>query len=80
MHDEEDWINAFVMDPGWVQTDMGQTGAIGLGFESAPCEYFCSSVLAHGFGFYQHVVPSQVLSESILYYHGRGNAVLTLWT
>lgn len=24
------------MDPGWVQTELGQAGAKGLGFESAP--------------------------------------------
>ncbi|KAJ4299343.1 hypothetical protein N0V90_004588 [Kalmusia sp. IMI 367209] len=33
---EDAWLNAFSMDPGWVQTDLGQAGAKGLGFESAP--------------------------------------------
>lgn len=35
MHAEDSWLNAFVMDPGFVQTDMGQAGAKGLGMESA---------------------------------------------
>ncbi|XXH02710.1 hypothetical protein Hte_009095 [Hypoxylon texense] len=29
---EDDWLNAFVLGPGWVQTDLGNAGAKGLGF------------------------------------------------
>ncbi|KAI4866160.1 hypothetical protein F4820DRAFT_417748 [Hypoxylon rubiginosum] len=29
---EDDWLNAFVLGPGWVQTDLGNAGARGLGF------------------------------------------------
>ncbi|KAF1976720.1 hypothetical protein BU23DRAFT_11402 [Bimuria novae-zelandiae CBS 107.79] len=36
MHTEETWLNAINLDPGWVQTDLGQAGAKGLGFETAP--------------------------------------------
>jgi norsolorinic acid ketoreductase len=32
---EEDWLNAWVLNPGWVQTDLGNTGARALGLESA---------------------------------------------
>ena len=35
MHAEDPWLNAFAMDPGFVQTDMGQAGARGLGLENA---------------------------------------------
>ncbi|KAJ5326050.1 hypothetical protein MYU51_010809 [Penicillium brevicompactum] len=33
---EDEWLNAFVIDPGWVQTDMGNRAAKGWGYESAP--------------------------------------------
>ncbi|KAK6952028.1 hypothetical protein Daesc_006554 [Daldinia eschscholtzii] len=33
---ENDWLNAFVMGPGWVQTELGNTGARGLGMDQAP--------------------------------------------
>ncbi|KAI1770969.1 hypothetical protein F4818DRAFT_430736 [Hypoxylon cercidicola] len=33
---EDPWLNCFVIDPGWVQTDMGNTAAHGWGMESAP--------------------------------------------
>lgn len=33
---EDEWLNAFVLDPGWVQTEMGNASAVGWGFESAP--------------------------------------------
>ncbi|KAI2637737.1 NAD(P)-binding protein [Hypomontagnella submonticulosa] len=33
---EDEWLNCFVMDPGWVQTELGNTGARGLGLEEAP--------------------------------------------
>ncbi|KAK1143629.1 hypothetical protein N8T08_006239 [Aspergillus melleus] len=33
---EDEWLNAFVIDPGWVQTDMGNGAAQGWGLESAP--------------------------------------------
>lgn len=36
LHAEEPWLNSFSMNPGWVQTDLGQAGAIGLGLDSAP--------------------------------------------
>lgn len=29
---EDPWLNAFVMAPGFVQTDLGNAGARGLGF------------------------------------------------
>ncbi|KAK7917541.1 hypothetical protein PG985_011149 [Apiospora marii] len=32
---EDDWLNAFVLDPGWVQTDLGDRGARSLGLEKA---------------------------------------------
>lgn len=32
---EDEWLNAFVLCPGWVQTDLGNEGARGLGFEKA---------------------------------------------
>ncbi|KAI1766298.1 hypothetical protein GGR53DRAFT_464534 [Hypoxylon sp. FL1150] len=32
---EDDWLNAPVLVPGWVQTDLGNAGAVGLGFEKA---------------------------------------------
>ncbi|KAF2684100.1 NAD(P)-binding protein [Lentithecium fluviatile CBS 122367] len=33
---EEDRIAAIVLDPGWVQTEMGNSGAVALGLECAP--------------------------------------------
>ncbi|KAJ5775216.1 uncharacterized protein N7511_000227 [Penicillium nucicola] len=33
---EDEWLNTFVLDPGWVQTDMGNGAAKGWGIESAP--------------------------------------------
>ncbi|RYP12041.1 hypothetical protein DL765_007501 [Monosporascus sp. GIB2] len=33
---EDKWLNTFILDPGWVQTDMGSTAAKGLGVEEAP--------------------------------------------
>lgn len=33
---EEEWLNAFVLDPGWVQTDMGNAAAQLWGMEEAP--------------------------------------------
>ncbi|KAF7552718.1 hypothetical protein G7Z17_g4124 [Cylindrodendrum hubeiense] len=35
LHLEEDWLNALVLGPGWVQTDLGNAGARGLGFDKA---------------------------------------------
>ncbi|KAK3903541.1 hypothetical protein C8A05DRAFT_32721 [Staphylotrichum tortipilum] len=35
IHTEQPWINAFPVDPGWVQTDLGQRGADAFGFEKA---------------------------------------------
>ena len=32
---EDDWLNAFVLIPGWVQTDLGDRGARALGLEKA---------------------------------------------
>ncbi|KAK8877022.1 aflatoxin biosynthesis ketoreductase nor-1 [Apiospora arundinis] len=32
---EDSWLNAFVMNPGWVQTELGDRGARELGFEKA---------------------------------------------
>ncbi|KAI2615380.1 hypothetical protein GGR54DRAFT_632248 [Hypoxylon sp. NC1633] len=32
---EDDWLNVFVMSPGWVQTELGNAGAVGLGLEKA---------------------------------------------
>ncbi len=33
---EEDWLNAFILDPGWVQTDMGNEAARIWGMGEAP--------------------------------------------
>lgn len=34
---EDDWLNSFILDPGWVQTDMGNAGAKNFGMgEEAP--------------------------------------------
>ncbi|KAJ5156272.1 hypothetical protein N7492_009075 [Penicillium capsulatum] len=32
---EDPWLNAFPVDPGWVQTDIGNRGADAFGFEKA---------------------------------------------
>ncbi|KAI0107007.1 putative NADPH-dependent 1-acyl dihydroxyacetone phosphate reductase [Nemania sp. FL0031] len=32
---EEEWLNTFVIDPGWVQTDMGNAAARGWGLKEA---------------------------------------------
>ncbi|KAJ5371706.1 Short-chain dehydrogenase/reductase SDR [Penicillium concentricum] len=32
---EDSWLNAFPVDPGWVQTDLGNRGADAFGFEKA---------------------------------------------
>lgn len=31
INSEDAWLNAFVMDPGWVQTDLGNAGAHNFG-------------------------------------------------
>jgi hypothetical protein len=36
----EEWINVLVINSGWVQTELGQVVAEGLGFEIAPFERF----------------------------------------
>lgn len=33
---EDEWLNAFVIDPGWVQTEMGNAGARHFGISEAP--------------------------------------------
>lgn len=33
---EDEWLNTSVLDPGWVQTDMGNSAAKGWGLDSAP--------------------------------------------
>ncbi|KAI1373500.1 NAD(P)-binding protein [Hypoxylon crocopeplum] len=36
IHIEEPWLTAFPIDPGWVQTDIGDRGAHAFGHEKAP--------------------------------------------
>ncbi|KAI9147045.1 Norsolorinic acid ketoreductase nor1 [Paramyrothecium foliicola] len=36
LHREDEWLNTFLLDPGWVQTDMGNTAAQGWGVAIAP--------------------------------------------
>ena len=36
INNEDEWLNTFVLDPGWVQTDMGNEAARAWGIESAP--------------------------------------------
>lgn len=36
VHVENDWLTALVLQPGWVQTDMGNFAAKSVGMESAP--------------------------------------------
>lgn len=33
---EDEWLNTFVLDPGFVQTEMGNKGALTFGMEEAP--------------------------------------------
>ena len=33
---EDEWLDAFVLDPGFVQTEMGNKGARTFGMEEAP--------------------------------------------
>ncbi|KAL0934128.1 aflatoxin biosynthesis ketoreductase nor-1 [Colletotrichum truncatum] len=33
---EEDWLNSFILDPGWTQTDLGNAGARAFGLKEAP--------------------------------------------
>ena len=33
---EDEWLNTFVLDPGFVQTDLGNEGARAFGMEQAP--------------------------------------------
>lgn len=33
---EDEWLNTFLLDPGWVQTEMGNEGARTFGVEKAP--------------------------------------------
>ncbi|KAF2792530.1 NAD(P)-binding protein [Melanomma pulvis-pyrius CBS 109.77] len=44
---EEEKIASFVLSPGWVQTDLGNTGAVYFGFEKAPVtvEDSCSGMV-----------------------------------
>ncbi|KAK6824706.1 toxin biosynthesis [Apiospora arundinis] len=35
MHTEEPWLTAFPIDPGWVQTDLGNRGAAAFGISQA---------------------------------------------
>ncbi|KAI1212634.1 NAD(P)-binding protein [Annulohypoxylon truncatum] len=35
---EDEWLNAFALNPGWVQTELGNVGARGLGLEKAPVD------------------------------------------
>ncbi|KAH6855498.1 hypothetical protein B0I37DRAFT_337917 [Chaetomium sp. MPI-CAGE-AT-0009] len=36
LHAEDEWLNTFVIDPGWVQTDMGNAAANLWGIPEAP--------------------------------------------
>lgn len=47
MNGEEDKLAAFVVSPGWCQTDMGNTGARAFGMEQAPValEDSCSQMV-----------------------------------
>lgn len=36
IHGEDEWLNTFILDPGWVQTEMGNQGARTFGIEQAP--------------------------------------------
>ena len=35
---EEEWLTAFILDPGWVKTDMGNAAAQSWGMGEAPDE------------------------------------------
>ncbi|KAK8129788.1 Glucose/ribitol dehydrogenase [Apiospora kogelbergensis] len=47
MHTEEPWLTAFPIDPGWVQTDLGNHGAAAFGYAQAaiPVEESVKGVL-----------------------------------
>ena len=36
LHSEDEWLNTFIIDPGWVQTDMGNVAAQLWGIPTAP--------------------------------------------
>ncbi|KAF1978161.1 hypothetical protein BU23DRAFT_564422 [Bimuria novae-zelandiae CBS 107.79] len=36
INSEDAWLNAFVMDPGWAQMELGNTGARHFGLDQAP--------------------------------------------
>ncbi|KAK4126005.1 hypothetical protein N657DRAFT_642767 [Parathielavia appendiculata] len=36
VNSEDEWLNAFVLIPGWLQTDMGNTAANVFGVKEAP--------------------------------------------
>ncbi|KAK4646083.1 hypothetical protein QC761_207200 [Podospora bellae-mahoneyi] len=38
LHQEEEWLVTFIIDPGWVRTDMGNFGARSFGLEQANLE------------------------------------------
>ncbi|KAK0666410.1 hypothetical protein QBC41DRAFT_150409 [Cercophora samala] len=38
LHGEEEWLVTFIIDPGWVRTDMGNAGAHAFGMEQANLE------------------------------------------
>jgi hypothetical protein len=35
LHAEDEWLSTFVIDPGWVKTEMGNSGAVHLGLKEA---------------------------------------------
>jgi NAD(P)-dependent dehydrogenase (short-subunit alcohol dehydrogenase family) len=47
INSEESWLNAFVLDPGWVQTDLGNGGAHHFGPEQAetPADASCDGMI-----------------------------------
>lgn len=47
MNGEEDKLTAFVIHPGWCQTDMGNSAAVIFRLEQAPVEVMeaCSGIL-----------------------------------
>ena len=36
INEEDEWLNTFTLDPGWVQTDMGNASAQHFGIDAAP--------------------------------------------
>ncbi len=38
LHAEEEWLTAFILDPGWVKTGMGNAAAQNWGMGEAPGE------------------------------------------